>query len=348
MAINYDQLTQGLLKTTVKVSRPATNFTFGQSVLFGNPEIGTDQDYINYEAEVGSISVPAEGVKGLDPTRVNYGSSFDVKMIASQYFFLEDTVDLSSAEKRLFGEPVEAPWSKERRILELVAKKRDAMNQSFVLQKELLAFQCLLNGKFSTKGNGEQSYPMKSELLGISGATMLTKPIETLNKAVETLFKEGVIAKRLILNPTDAANLVASSAWQKVLDVRNMHLGSIIPAEASNGVAMVGTLSGIISGPIEVYTYAGYYDNEGVKTFFLPQGKALLLPADPVGCFAYTGLLVNEGDIQAQVNMKDRYFVYGQARGDLVTTLVQGQTAPAPILQSIDGYGVITGIPASV
>ena len=44
MAINYDQLTQGLIQTQVKVSKPLEDYTFGQDVLFGNPSIGTAQD----------------------------------------------------------------------------------------------------------------------------------------------------------------------------------------------------------------------------------------------------------------------------------------------------------------
>ena len=47
MAINYDQLTQGLIQTQVKVSKPLANYNCGRDVLFGNPSIGTAQDYID-------------------------------------------------------------------------------------------------------------------------------------------------------------------------------------------------------------------------------------------------------------------------------------------------------------
>ena len=48
MAVNYDQLTQGLIQTKIKVTKPLENFTWAQDVLFGNPSIGTEQNYIDY------------------------------------------------------------------------------------------------------------------------------------------------------------------------------------------------------------------------------------------------------------------------------------------------------------
>ena len=65
MAINYDQLTQGLIQTQVKVSKPLEDYTFGQDVLFGNPSIGTAQDYIDYSTQLSSVALPEAAVKGL-------------------------------------------------------------------------------------------------------------------------------------------------------------------------------------------------------------------------------------------------------------------------------------------
>ena len=197
MPTNYDQLTMGLIKTQVKVSKPAENFS--------NPSIGTDQDYIDYSSQLESVAIPSEAVKGLDPNRVNYGVAFDSKLIEGQYFFDEDTVDLSSAEKRLFGEPIDQPWSVERRELEISAIKRDAMAQSFKVAKEKLVWECALNGKYSTRRGGEQVFPMSASMLSIAGANLITKPFETINAAAKVLFQSGVTLKRIVLNPTDAS-----------------------------------------------------------------------------------------------------------------------------------------------
>lgn len=343
----YDELNQGLIKVGIQVTKPAENFTWGQSVLFGDPAIGTDQDLINLDTEVGDIAIPEEAVKGLDPTRVNYGTSFNTKRVASQYYFMEDTVDLSSAKNRLFGEPVDAPWSVEKRELVLAAKKRDAMAQALTLKKEMLAFETALNGKFVTKNDGEQSFPISAELLNISGANLIAKPFETISAVAKTLFEHGIALKRIVLNPTDAANLGASAPWQNMLDKKKVTVGEVAPREAdNNGMSYLGTIIGLVCGSVQVFAYAGFYKNaEGNIVNFIPQGKALLLPANAIGRPGYTGILEVHGNVQAKVAAKENYLVYSETRGNLATTKIQAQTAPAMLITSIDGYGVMTGIP---
>lgn len=351
MAVNYDQLTQGLITTKVQVSKPLEDFTWGQDVLFGNPSIGTAQDYIDYSTQLSNVTLPEEAVKGIDPRRVNYGVAFNSKLIGSAYYFDEDVVDLASAENRLFNEPIDAPWSVERRQLELSAIKRDAIAQGFRVAKEKLAWDCALNGKFTTR-QGEQSFPMSSEMLSIAGANLIAKPFETINAAAKVLFQKGVTLKRIVLNPTDGAALAASAAWQTMLDKKRVEVGSVMPETVMpNGLAKVGTIIGLICGPVDVYIYAGFYTTrspEGVVTHaeYLPQGKALLLPATAIGRMGYTGVLVNRGGIQGKEAVAETYLTYAKEKGALVTSYVQGQTAPAPLFDSIDHYGVMTGISA--
>ena len=352
MAINYDQLTQGLIQTQVKVSKPLEDYTFGQDVLFGNPSIGTAQDYIDYSTQLSSVALPEEAVKGLDPRRVNYGVEFNSKLIGSAYYFDEDVIDLAAAEKRLFNEPLNNPWTVERRQLELASVKRDALAQGFRVAKEKLVWECALNGKFTTRSGGEQSFPMSSSMLSIAGANLIAKPFETINAAAKTLFQKGVTLKRIILNPADGAALAASSAWQTMLDKKRVEVGSVMPETVMpNGVAKVGTIIGLICGPVDVYIYAGFYttrSTEGVVTHteYLPQGKALLLPATAIGRMGYTGVLVNRNGEQGKEAVSETYLTYAKERGALVTSYVQGQTAPAALLDGIDHYGVMTGITA--
>ena len=343
MAIQYDELNQGLIKTKVSIAKPAENFTWCMQNVFGDPAIGTDQDYIDLDAEVGEIVMPEEAVKGDDPRRVNHGVGFDSRRIATHYFFDEDKVDLSSAKNRVFGEPVDAPWSVATRELHIAGKKRDAMDQGLTLKMEALAFELLLTGRYTTRGNGEQVFPVKNELLALSGSTLITKPFETINAACNTLFENGVMVKRLVLNPIDAVNLTASSAWQTLCDKKKVMLGSINPSAASNGYAKIGTMVGLLCGDVEIATYAGYYGSS--KTKFLPQGKALLLPEGNIGRPGYTGLLVKKGDVQDKVAAEKLFLVYGKDRGMLVDTMIQMQSAGSPLLTSIDSYGVMTGIP---
>ena len=193
---------------------------------------------------------------------------------------------------------------------------------------------------------------MSADMLSIAGANLITKPFETINAAAKTLFQKGVTLKRIVLNPTDGAALAASSAWQTMLDKKRVEVGSVMPETVMpNGVAKVGTIIGLICGPVDVYIYAGFYttrSTEGVVTHteYLPQGKALLLPATAIGRIGYTGVLVNRNGIQGKEAVAETYLTYAKERGALVTSYVQGQTAPAALLDGIDHYGVMTGISA--
>lgn len=350
MAVNYDQLTQGLIQTKIKVTKPLENFTWAQDVLFGNPSIGTEQNYIDYSTQLSTVALPEEAVKGLDPRRVNYGAEFNSKLIGSAYFFDEDSVDLSAAQNRMFNEPITNPWTVERRQLELAAVKRDALAQGFRIAKEKLAWDCALNGKFTTRTGGEQTFPMSSDLLNISGANLITKPFETLNSVAKTLFQKGITLKRIVLNPTDGASLASSAAWQTMLDKKRVNIGDITPeAVMPNGLSKIGTIVGLICGSVDIFVYAGFYstrDAGGSVTIheYLPQGKALLLPAMAIGRFGYTGLMYDNNGIQGVMASQEYYLTYAKKKGALVTSYVQGQTAPAPLLDSIDHYGVMTGI----
>ena len=298
------------------------------------------------------MALPDEAVKGLDPRRVNYGVEFNSKLIGSAYYFDEDVIDLAAAEKRLFNEPLNNPWTVERRQLELASVKRDAIAQGFRVAKEKLVWDCAINGKFTTRSGGEQSFPMSSSMLSIAGANLIAKPFETINAAAKTLFQKGVTLKRIILNPSDGAALAASSAWQTMLDKKRVEVGSVMPETVMpNGVAKVGTIIGLICGPVDVYIYAGFYttrSSEGVVTHteYLPQGKAILLPATAIGRMGYTGVLVNKNGVQGKEAVAETYLTYAKERGALVTSYVQGQTAPAALLDGIDHYGVMTGITA--
>ena len=344
----YDELMQGLARVTVRATKPAEDFVWGQSVLFGGPEIGTDQDVINMETEVGEVVLPKEAVKGLDPTRVNYGISFNLKRIGSAYYFPEDTLDLSAAKNRVFGEPVDQPWTVAQRELHLAAKKRDIMAQSFRAQKEKLSFEVALSGKMTTKTEGEQVYPIASELLAVPGANFITKPFETVNAAAKTLYEHGITLSRIVLNPVDGGALVASAAWQTMLDKKRVEVGAVDPQTVdARGMAKIGTIKGIICGEVTVYAYAGFYRTGATTTVnYIPQGKALLLQAGPIGSMGYTGILTEENGVQAQVAAKELFTIYNERKGALVTTKIQGQTAPVPVITNIDGYGVMTGIPA--
>ena len=175
---------------------------------------------------------------------------------------------------------------------------------------------------------------------------MLAHPKKTLMDACKALNAKGCQPTKLILNSTDAYNLSECEEWVKALDNRRIEGNTFNPGKPNpNGIAYVGTISGIIAGTLSVWTYVGIDPN---GNDYLPQGTALLLPDAPIGCMGYTGIMMpREDGIQDKVAAAEAFKVFGEDRGFLCNAYLQGQCAPLPIIRAIDGYGVIKNIPAS-
>lgn len=341
----YDKLNQGLAQRTILISDPAREYDFFTSVMFGGTPIGTVQDFIDIEKEVGRIVMPEEAEKGLDPHRVNYSMAFDQSSIWGQYYFEETKVDFTEAQGRIFGEPEGAGWTPEKRQLVLAARKRDIMSQGFRARVEALCKECALTGGFATKKHGRQVFPMTSSLLNLTGSNLISDPRKCLMDACKALNAKGVQPTRLVLNPTDAYQLTESDDWVAMLDNRRIEGNSFNPGKPNpNGLAYVGTISGVIAGTLSVWTYVGI---DPAGNDYLPQGTALLLPDGSIGCVGYTGIMMPRPDgIQSKVAAREAYRVFGEDRGFLCNSFLQGQCAPMPIITRIDGYGVLKGIPA--
>lgn len=346
---DYDVLTKGLNSIAINVKSAAPSFTAIRDVMFGQPSFATSDDFVQLNTVDVQVALPSDAVKGTDPTRVNYRTGFNAQHLFPGYYFLEDKVDLSGADNRVAPEePIGAPWSVQQRLLYLLDQKRAGMVASFDLAEEKLCADAILTGSYTTKNGGTQTLPVKTGLLALDGSALITNPMGTLAEAVNTIVSEGVaVPTQLWMNYADMLQLASSDTWLALLDNRRV-VDNLIGYQPinSNGLAYCGTISVLGAGQLAIYSYMGSYINEeGTRTSFIPQGSAILAPAS-VGRMAHCGLLYDAGGVQG-VQAADRYFtVYPKTRGALVDTMVQGQTAPAPVITAFDGYGVITGIPS--
>lgn len=337
--MDYDALLRGLAKVAVKSVAGPKPYD-GIAKRYFPTEEGTDQDVIRASYESWGTAVPKMAVRGEDPERVNYKTPFNEKYIEGAYYFVEQELKLADAQNRVFDEPLDSPWSIEQRQLYLTAKIRDRMHRDFIFAKNKVLADAVLTGKFTTKNGGEQSFPVVSSNLNLSGATLSTKPIEVLSKAVQALVKKGHIVDTLILNPEDAITLASATAWQNILDKSHIVSEMDTKALGDDGFAYVGTIPSIGSGSLKVLAYYGTTDG---ATFFLEKGKGLLV-GEPIGVMGYCGVLASQNGMQGQVSAKEMFTIDAEERGALVKTRLQGQTAPCPVIYNIDGYGVLTGI----
>lgn len=347
-SINYDVINRGAYKVNHVLRTPATVYEFGQSVLF-QPGVSTHEDFTTYNYAAGGITLPHEALRGTDPNRRSYGHSFDENHIASIYLFDEFVFNLQAAEHRVEGETdLTKPWSVDQRLIYLVAKAREEwqLGQKIVVEKAV--WDAILTGKFSTLNGGDQVFPLSDDLLGLSGANLYTKPIETIVDACTAILnKGGAMPTSIVFNPGDWTRLIGTDKFTKLLDNRRI-LDNEVGSDAANvnGLARVGYINVPGFGTLTAYTYIGSYDDDGDRTYFLPQGSALLHNG-AIGRLDHCGVYVNNGMVQEKVGVDVYAHLYKRDRGVLVDTMIQMQSAPCPVVTAIDRYGVITGIPAS-
>lgn len=346
--MDYNVVINGIYKTPTPIEIKKESYTFLQDYLFGLPSKGTHEDFLamDYRKIGVQLSTPAQ--KGDDPTRVNHGTPFNEKLIYGAYFNDEDEVNPQIAENRVFGEPLDKPFSPEQRLIFHMAEKRDEIRRSQYASREKACADVLKTGKFSTK-NGEQSFPITASLLSQSGANLLTKPVETLAAAAKAVRAAGGgNPKLLIMNTDDAVNLMNSAPMQKLMDVRRIDAGFVRFTQIEdNGLSFCGTLNLPGCGTVAIYSYEGMYEDNGTAVYYIPQGTALFVP-EKVGFMGFCGVYADTAmgaSAQIAAEFGEHYWTKDEA---LPHTLhIQVQSCPCPMVTAIDKYAVITNIPAS-
>lgn len=345
-ASEIDVIKQGLYKVPTKVTTEEANFKFLQNVLFGNPSEGTDLDYLVMDYRSRGIALSEEAIKGDDPNRVNYKSGFNEKAIFGLYYNDEDEVSVDQADNRVWGEPLDERWSAVERMTYLLADKRDRIILSHDQMMELACASTILNGYFTTKTGGNQTFPMTSSLLSVSGANMTTNPVSVLGAGIKALMKtKGSKVTRLIMNSDTAATVLGSTKMLSLLDNRRT-FGNEVRYQAldENGAGFCGTINLPGVGTIEVISYmGGYTDGNGTYHYYIPDNTAILAP-DRVGHKGYCGVYVDNGLFTGKAGVDHGVHIWAEQKNLPYATHIQVQSAPCPMLTAIDRYCVFTSI----
>lgn len=354
MPVNYDFIRRGVIRRGYTAEVTASRYHGLQNVLFGGSPIPGDANsgVIMYDFRRSNATpLSEEAVRGADPNRVNYKKSFATKFLQTAYFYDKDTIDWKQVTERVWGEPIESPWSYDQRMTVLASDKLQALKLGQMNAYEQLCANMLLTGKCSVRDGGEQVMPLSSSLLSIDGAGLFTDPVKTIINAVAQMNKvNGMVAaaENLIMNSQDALSLAQSTRFEKLLnkdgiDIARVEYGPFL----SSGFVHFGSI--VCGGRLlHIWAYQGT-DAEG--NCFIPQGKAILtsnIAPMTLGAKGVGSVLVSVDGNSPSVPMilEERSNVYPDGKGDSVQTCVTLQSAPLPIITAIDGYCVLTGIPS--
>ena len=100
--------------------------------------------------------------------------------------------------------------------------------------------------------------------------------IGDLDQMIQMLTKKGLRASELVCSPDVADAIVNNEKIQKLLDIRNYHVGEVKPEELPAGAAIVAKLN-VRGRIISVISYEETYtDDNGADKQFIPAGKCVL------------------------------------------------------------------------
>lgn len=352
MNFSLDLVNHGLPKIGFKSTTKAPVDNFLQTVLFGGaPIMGTEGvNGIAFDWRHYAPHIAEEALRNADPTRVNYGTSFNSQYVETAYFFPEDEVTLNHADARAFGEDITVNVDSKKRVIQAFADKRDAFHDSFTLAKEKLCADALISASVTVRNGGAQTYPMTASLLSLTGSTLYSDFLGTIGAAANAIRKKNKAfrANAIVLNPTYAGLLVQALKAAGLFDKEVMNLGVVrYEGIMGNGAEICGAVNA--PGCPNLLIVA-YYGVDASNDYYIPNQKAVLCNLDMgVGSMGY-------GRVQAYTPGVGKHFVVEQERyvaddkgvGDTRTRVLQGQTAPIPLITNIDGYGVLANIPSSL
>lgn len=337
---NLDLISHGLPKFVAKIETEQPLDTFLWDVLFGGPELkGTEGvDGVAYEWRKKNPTLAEEAIRGADPNRVNYKSNFNANYVIPNYYHNVDKVGLEDADMKTFGEDIETNVDSHDRVVRRFAEKVQGIRDSYKVAKEQMAADAIFTAKVVNE-SGEQTFPMTSSLLALSGANLTTKFLEVINKAYDAIRKQNKAfrATALIMNPDDAVKLVTAN--KDLIDKQTFALGKVAFGTENKGAVAFGNIQ-TPAGTITIYAYYGVGAN---GNNYIPQGKAILC-GGKIGSPAYGRVQAFENGKPCYKVQSERMVAYETGEGDRRHYEVEYQTAPLPVITNIDGYGVLTSI----
>ncbi len=197
---------------------------------------------------------------------------------------------IDELNKRGFGEALYSTLTPDQRQAALILQDADEMGEMITRREEAMAAELLrTNGyimkhyaddlskydekeiRFYEDASNPAAYNVTNDW-DESGAAI----IDDIAAMARLLTARGLPATDLLVAPDVADAILADATIQKLLDIRNYHIGSVEPVELPAGAARVAVLN-IKGRMISVYSYdETYEDDDGNTVQYIPAGYAIL------------------------------------------------------------------------
>lgn len=199
-------------------------------------------------------------------------------------------LSIDDLNKRGFGEALYSQLTPAQRQQVLLMKDASELGDFITRREEAMAAEVMLTGGCimkhiaddATKGD-EMEIRFYDGEANPSSYTPSTKWDEAdadiigdLDQMIQMLTKKGLRASELVCSPDVADAITGNAKIQKLLDIRNYHVGEVNPVELPAGAAIVAKLN-VRGRIISIISYdETYTDDAGNDHLFIPSGKCVM------------------------------------------------------------------------
>ncbi|MGF9907274.1 major capsid protein [Brevibacillus porteri] len=214
---------------------------------------------------------------------------FQTDSYETPYIAPQRVLTRNDLNNRLMGENIYSTRTPEQRALELLAKDITEMDEMITRSEEWLCREILLNGVVTIKGwvdkvGGTEfvedaidfDFTNKETLSGTDAWDQSTskKYQDLKNIRLEIIQKSGLNPNIVIMSSNVADLFINDPEIQKLLDIRNLTIGTIQPSVQMDGLTYIGTLTSL---GLELYTYDEWFlDDSGVEQAMMPNDYLIM------------------------------------------------------------------------
>ena len=197
---------------------------------------------------------------------------------------------IDDLNKRGFGEALYSQLTPAQRQQVLLMKDASELGDFITRREEAMAAEVMLTGGCVMKhiaddadAGDEMEIRFYNGEVNPSSYTPSVKWDEAdadiigdLDQMIQMLTKKGLRASELVCSPDVADAVVNNEKIQKLLDIKNYHVGEVNPVELPAGAAIVAKLN-VRGRIISIISYdETYTDDAGADHLFIPSGKCVL------------------------------------------------------------------------
>lgn len=348
-----DAFTYGVRKIQKSIETVRPVVAFFKDRYFSN-QIESELETVSIETKRGNRIILPSVRRNDSAIKIGSVAPHQVHTYTPPYNFLEASATISDANKRVFGEPVETPYSKADRMQVIIAERlNDGMRGPLLLNEEAQCSQIIKTGKVTPKGytvNGdlfnfpEIDFNVDADLVGGALNSLWTtssdiiKEIQTICIAV--FKKTGRMPTEMVVGSRTLAVMLGASKFTSALDNRRIEGNMIRASQYAGypGVSVNGTVNVPMVGDLMILSYVNDYQYSGGDAVDMIDANGLLLTTPGWGTMAYAGLYDQVGGYPTMVAGKNLvHAVQGDVSNHFVYKAFM-QTASLAIPTTLDAW----------